>query len=602
MPLRGSSALCGTSAMCVLILLAGTGAASAAPSAAGDQMMAGGEPVTVTLNMAVDEAAVSTYATAVSTPGNPTFGRHLTLDQMRVRFGASAQQVDRVSTWARGAGLSVSGLDTTGSRLTLTGTATTVGSAFGVGLTRTNTRGGVRVRTTAGRPSVPAGIRGDVRAIAGLSQQVAAPQHVMVPLPAVSSGQSCARFWAEGNNTDVPQKYPSGQQSNVLCGYDGNQLRALYGLSNSDRGGGETIVITGAFNSPTALADANTAFAANGIPALPASRYSVKTYEPSSGDQGCDVAAWNAEQALDIQAIHTIAPDASIVYAAAPDCTALPDTLAAVIADGSMDATIISNSWGIASGEPSDTEYLTAVNMMLARAAILGIGTYFASGDAGDNSTISGSTGPSVLFPASSPWTTAVGGTTSALGGTNQVLWQTGWEAAANTLAGGVWQRLSPPLLAGAGGGESHYFDKPTWQTSTGSRRSVPDLAALADPFTGLLIGVTIDGSYRTGPVGGTSLAAPIVAAMVAVAQARAGGADLGLLAPGLYGKAGSAVLTDVTHVAAGIWTPSLSANQTGSFLLDVDAGVQSLTTGTGYDQVTGLGVPGPGFLTGIVA
>ena len=206
------------------------------------------------------------------------------------------------------------------------------------------------------------------------------------------------------------------------------------------------------------------------------------------------------------------------------------------------------------------------------------------------------------MFPASSPWTTAVGGTTSALNASDQVLWQTGWETAANTLtSAGTWQRLTPPLLAGAGGGNSQRFDKPTWQAATpGTTRSVPDIAALADPFTGLRIGYTTSGGYVTTPTGGTSLATPIVASLVAVAQARAGDADAGFLAPVLYAKPG--LLTDVRHVAAGIWTPTITATQSaGNYLLDVDSRVQSLTTGVGYDQVTGLGVPGSAFLTGLV-
>jgi subtilase family serine protease len=486
--------------------------------------------------------------------------------------------------------------------LTLTGTARTARSAFGVGLS-TRTVDGVRLRRTTGTPQLPAAVAGDVRAVAGLSQQVAAPLHAAaLPLAAGADGQYCSRFWAEWNKASVPQQYPAGQQSNIMCGYTGPQLRALYGLADSDRGTGQTVVIVGAFNSATALSDANTAFAANGVPTLPANRYTVKDYPITGGGaEGCDATSWHVEQALDIQAVHTIAPDASIVYVAAPDCTTLPDALAAVVADASVDATIISNSWGII-GEPSDTAYLTATNTVLTQAAILGIGTYFASGDSGDNSSLAGSSGPSVLFPASSPWTTAVGGTSSALGANNQVLWQTGWESAANGLTGGAWQRLSPPFLAGAGGGVSQRFDKPSWQTTSGTMRSVPDVAALADPYTGFRIGYTAGGSYASGTVGGTSLAAPIVAALVAVAQARAGGADIGLLTPVLYAKAANTVVTDVQHVAAGIWAPGISASQTGDFLLDLDAGVQSLSTGAGYDPVTGLGVPGPGFVSGIVS
>jgi subtilase family serine protease len=244
---------------------------------------------------------------------------------------------------------------------------------------------------------------------------------------------------------------------------------------------------------------------------------------------------------------------------------------------------------------------------MLARAAILGVGFYAASGDTGDNSGRPGANGPSVLFPASSPWATAVGGTSTGIGQTNQVAVQTGWASAGNRLQGGTWQRLNPAFVGGSGGGSSARFDKPTWQANiAGTRRSVPDIAALADPYTGFLVGWSSGGQYRTSPLGGTSLAAPIVASLAAVAQGRAGnGTVVGFAAPILYAKAaaGAAIVTDVTHVDAGIWTPGVSADlPRGDYLLDLDTGVQTLRTGAGYDTITGLGVPGPAFLTELVS
>jgi hypothetical protein len=62
-------------------------------------------------------------------------------------------------------------------------------------------------------------------------------------------------------------------------------------------------------------------------------------------------------------------------------------------------------------------------------------------------------------------------------------------------------------------------------------------------------------------------------------------------------------VTTDVPHVAAGVWTPGITANTPpGDYLIDVDADAQSLQTIAGYDPVTGLGVPGPSYLTGITS
>jgi subtilase family serine protease len=562
-------------------------------------------PVTLTLTLAADPSVVSAAATAVTTPGSPTFGRHLSRDQVRDRYGADPSQVDRVTRWAGKAGFRVLGLDDTRSRLTVTGNARQAQAAFGTQV-RDSTIGGVRVRTTATPPRIPTGIRGDIRAVSGLSQQVARPLIARPAAVPTADGQYCSAYWAQFNKTSVPQKYPAGKQSNVLCGYTGPQLRAMYGLGSGDRGQGQTVVIVGAYNSSTTLGDANTTFARNGVPALPAERYTVKQYNLPGGASGCDRDAWAAEQALDVQTVHTIAPDAKIVYVAAPDCTQLEEAVAAVIADPSVDATIISASWGIV-GEPNDTAYLTATNSVLARAALLGIGVYAGSGDSGDNSSPDGASGPTAMFPASSPWATAVGGTSTGLNGSNQVVVQTGWESAGNVLTGGAWKRLNPPLVGGAGGGPSHFFDKPTWQASLpGGKRMLPDISALGDPYTGFYVGYTAGGQYRAGPIGGTSLATPIVASLTAVAQARTSGAVVvGLATPIIYAKAaaGRPIVTDVLHVDAGIWTPATAAGQApGDYLLDLDAGVQSLKTGPGYDPVTGLGVPGRSYLTELVS
>ncbi|MFG2042248.1 protease pro-enzyme activation domain-containing protein [Dactylosporangium sp. NPDC048998] len=562
-------------------------------------------PVTLTLTLAADPQTVSAAATEVSTPGSASFGRHLTRSQVRDRYGASAGQVDRVTRWATKAGFRVVGLDDTRSRLTITGTVRQARVAFGTQL-RATTRDGVRVRAAASTARIPTPVRADVRAVSGLSQQVARP---LIARPAAvpnADGQYCSAYWAQYNKASVPQKYPSGRQSNVLCGYNGSQLRAMYGLGANDRGQGQTIVIVGAYINPTALADANTTFAKNGVPALPANRFVVKQYNLPGGASGCDRDSWYAEQALDVQTVHTLAPDARIVYAAAPDCTQLEETVAAVIADTSIDSTVISASWGIV-GEPNDPAYLSATNTILARAALLGIGFYAGSGDYGDHSSLDGANGPTAMFPASSPWATAVGGTSTGLNASNQVVVQTGWESAANVLSGGTWKRLNPALAGGAGGGPSHFFDKPAWQANLpGSKRTLPDVSALADPYTGFYVGYTVGGQYRAGPIGGTSLATPIIASLTAVAQARTGGTTVvGLATPVLYAKAaaGRPIVTDVKHVDAGIWTPATAAGQpSGDYLLDLDAGVQSLKTGPGYDPVTGLGVPGPSYLTDLVS
>jgi subtilase family serine protease len=94
--------------------------------------------------------------------------------------------------------------------------------------------------------------------------------------------------------------------------------------------------------------------------------------------------------------------------------------------------------------------------------------------------------------------------------------------------------------LYGAGGGVSQIFAEPSYQKDAGlsfSGRAIPDVAALADPQTGLLVGETQtfpDGTYYDEyRIGGTSLASPIFAGLMALAD-QAAGTPARLREPGL--------------------------------------------------------------------
>ena len=141
----------------------------------------------------------------------------------------------------------------------------------------------------------------------------------------------------------------------------------------------------------------------------------------------------------------------------------------------------------------------------------------------------SGDVGFGVSYPASAPHVVAVGGTT-------------------------LWSRTTTPARAtppkrrgrGAGSGCSTYEAKPAWQHDSGcANRSVADVAAVADPSTGVWVYSSDDGGWEV--FGGTSVAAPIVGAFYALAEDRASSADV---ASYPYAYAGS--LNDVTSGSNG--------------------------------------------------
>ena len=99
---------------------------------------------------------------------------------------------------------------------------------------------------------------------------------------------------------------------------------------------------------------------------------------------------------------------------------------------------------------------------------------------------------------------TDIGGTTLSTDGDGRWLSEQAW--------------FDVPLSLGTGGGVSNLFDRPDWQRAVmpdqdPGRRLTPDVAAVADPFTGVRI--VFKGTPLVG--GGTSQAAPIWAGLAAV-------------------------------------------------------------------------------------
>src|SRR4029077_4506197 len=88
------------------------------------------------------------------------------------------------------------------------------------------------------------------------------------------------------------------------------------------------------------------------------------------------------------------------------------------------------------------------------QAAAEGIGVYFASGDDGDSSDVVGH--PSAGCPDSSPWVTAVGGTSLAIARDGSYEWETGWGTTQTAWNGHAWSPAAPGgFLYGSGGGGS---------------------------------------------------------------------------------------------------------------------------------------------------
>jgi len=255
---------------------------------------------------------------------------------------------------------------------------------------------------------------------------------------------------------------------------------------------------------------------------------------------------WAGETALDIEYAHTMAPGANILLVISP--TSGDDLFVDVeyVVNNSL-ANFISLSWA----SPEDAYYipppsynlLYAYDEIFMQAAAEGIGVFAASGDWGAFDLFVSPIEPSVWYPASDPWVTGVGGTTlyAYFTPTGQVIRnEYAWD----------W---NPFFKWGSGGGYSFTFPETPGQALvhiiyeriyvyepdlginfyTVGHRGVPDIAADANPFTGVLI--VLNGAL-IGIIGGTSLATPLSAGMTATIQSYLGKSYvIGDLAPTLY-------------------------------------------------------------------
>jgi subtilase family serine protease len=236
--------------------------------------------------------------------------------------------------------------------------------------------------------------------------------------------------------------------------------------------------------------------------------------------------------------VSAICPNCKIVLVEANDDQS--NGLYTAVNTAASMAGYVSNSWG-GSEDPSDTsldsQYFDHPGVVITAS--------------------SGDSGYGVSYPAASANVVAVGGTTlSADSGSAR-----GWDES-------VWGSSSGG--GGAGSGCSSYDPKPSWQTDTGcSNRTVADVAADADPATGVAVYDTSNGNGGWTEVGGTSASSPMIAAVYALAG-NAGNNP----AQSLYTNASA--LNDVTSGANGTCSPD-----------------DYLCTGEpGYDGPTGNGTP----------
>jgi kumamolisin len=312
-------------------------------------------------------------------------------------------------------------------------------------------------------------------------------------------------------------------------------------VTNTLRTGSRTIAIVDAYDAPFARADLTTFSQQFGLPLPTLASFQV-FYATSTGTQTITTPAYNAgwetEISLDVQWAHAMAPNANIILVEAAS-NKNSDLLAAVTVANTLLAAVgggeISMSWG-------STEFSTE-GVFDSFFATLGVVYFAATGDS-----------PGTSWPSVSANVVAVGGTTLSRDPTS-----------GNLVGEAAWTE--------GGGGPSEFVSKPVYQLSVKklantNERGVPDIAAVANPRTGVWVYITNASGWNV--IGGTSVASPVVAGLV-----------------NTIGHFNTSTYNELTQ--------DYSAKATSQFA-DVVEGICGPSAGywtvSGWDYCTGLGSP----------
>jgi subtilase family serine protease len=582
------------------------------------------------------EAAAARYATEVSTPGSTLFHHYLRPDSYTARFGATASEESKVAAWLRSEGFSGIQADSQRTYVRATATTSKIDAAFHVQLRLYKSSAAVNAGPYALRAnnkavSIPKSLAGSVIGLTGLDNAAPAlPLERASTRPETRSAEPsvtpaakkkqvpCSRYYGQHIAKNLPKQFGTTSFPTLICGYSGFQMRKAYGANKVNTGQGQTIALVELGLTQDMFLTLQDYAKTNGLPAPSSRRYA----ELSLGRGTACGDDFDIEEQIDVEASYDMAPGAHQLVVGGDSCNegdyglqGLFDADVAIL-DGVGNhalASVASNSWeGGIEAQPailSDIEHA-----YLVRAAAEGVGMYFSAGD-----------GSGVETPSSDPDAIAVGGTTLGLGKTANRLFETGWSTAESIQFKNQWELLGEQ--GASGGGPSLLWKEPSYQkgvvpaalaTAAGNRggqvRSVPDISADADPFTGFNVGLL---EFRKGKApkyleeafGGTSVASPLVAGMVTAAQQGQPG-SFGLVSPALYGLAGTSAFFDATPLTAS--SPALyRGTACSASICGIEAlatfddqsplmfGYNGQVTLKGYDNMTGVGTPdGQHFIT----
>jgi len=549
------------------------------------------------------EADLQQLLAAQQNPSSPLYHQWLTPDTFATRFGMADEDIAAAETWLQSQGFHIESTARSRDRITFSGTAAQVQSAFGTDL-RYYQVDGEQHFAPAADLTLPNELASVTAAVLHLSNFRPKPSIKVQtrPNPDYTSLSTQAHYLGP---------------KDIVIMYDLNPF-----FQNGISGGGQSLAIVGQSYVNTLQGSAISQFGS----VMGAGGAITPVLVPGSGPEAIS-SGDESESELDLEYSSGIASNANIffVYVGASQNYDIFDALGFAI-DQDI-APVISISYGVCESLMSATD-MDEGNALFEQASAQGQTLVAASGDNGSTEcavftnaglTLTQQQALSVSYPASSPYVTAVGGTQMAAGtftaGSSQYWGSATQYDTIGSLLSYVpevaWNEDSTSLgIAAGGGGASSHFARPTWQSGvpgipSGSSRLLPDVALQASiESPGFLMcsddlsfigaegqtsscGDGLVGSNNKYTIaGGTSFAAPIFAGLITILNQAEHTTGQGNINPILYSLASNpkSYASAFHDITSGSIACVAGISGCGA------PGESGYAATPGYDEATGLG------------
>ena len=496
-----------------------------------------------------NSSSINSLIQSQNTPGSASYGDFLTPAQVASEFGPTPATVSAVESYLSSNGFT--GVAASSNSLLVTGQATVAQAeqAFHTQISEYDLNGQLVYANTAAA-SVPASLSGDVAAVLGLSDVPMQLPHVAVTTP-------------------------------DLNGFSPRAIQHAYDAASMPAASGTSIAIISSGDETPVINNLRYAEKVEKFPQVPVS---VVYDGPEAGIVNNNPLTGNLEWDLDTQISTMVAQSVSRLYIYDVATFTDPEVARGINMFVAQDkAQALSASLGECDYIAFLDGAMLSTDESLAEGALQGQSAFASTGDNGYACPEVASTGapegpPGVSWPSDGEYTTGVGGTTLLASSTGTVTDEIAWIGG----GGGIspWETAAPWTLQANGAGQ-------TWEYTNQGGRSVPDVAAVADPNTGVLI---YGGGSTPTVVGGTSVASPLTMGLWArIENAHAN--KLGLAQYDFYRQYLKVNPATVESTPLGpVYVPAANPQAVPGFR-DITQGTNgAYVARAGYDYTTGIG------------